>query len=44
MSERIFGVIFAISAAILIAAISYSATLLPVPDNWVAGQAMPIDE
>lgn len=41
MSERLFGAIFAIVVAIFITAVSYFSTLLPVPDNWVPGQAMP---
>ena len=43
MSDGLSGFILAICAAIFIVAVSYVGSTLPVPDNWVAGQAMPID-
>jgi hypothetical protein len=44
MSDRRFGAIFGIGAAIFIIAVTYFGSLLPVPENWVAGQAMPGNE
>ena len=44
MTERKFGIIFAICAGIFIASVSYFGGMLPVPKNFVVGQAMVFDD
>ena len=44
MSERKFGLIFGLAIAIFIAAVSYFGGKIPVPKNFVAGQAMVLND
>lgn len=44
MSNGVAGFVLAACIAIFIAFVSYLGSTLPVPDNWVAGQAMPLEK